>query len=427
LRILVYAHDLSIGGSQINAIDLAAGVAAAGHQVFVYGIPGPLVEYIRQRGLPYIAARRLRYRPAPSRILQLAVLARTHRLDLIHAYEWPPCLDAYFGTRLVVPVPVPVLCTVLSMAVMPIVPRSLPLIMGTEALAEQARQVQRGGVWVMEPPIDVERDHPDIDGQPFRTEHNAGWDELLIVSVSRLALDLKLDALVRVIDAAELLAERYRVRLLVVGDGPAHAALQCRAAAVNRRRGREVVTLVGPRLDPRQAYAAADVVVGMGSSALRALAIGRPVVVQGEQGFSEICEPGTVPIFLRQGFYGVGDNPVGAERLARQLETLLCDARRREALSRFGRSLVVERFSLRRAVGLLLNIYELVLARRACCWSYGEAVRSAAHALLLEMGNHNPSLEHKRRLREAALLRAAGEGAWPPAQSARSSYCEFSK
>ena len=124
MRILVYAHDLSIGGSQINAIDLAAGVAAAGHQVFVYGIPGPLVEYVRQRGLPYIAARRLRYRPAPSRILQLAMLARTHQLDLIHAYEWPPCLDAYFATGL--GTRVPVLCTVLSMAVMPLVPRSMP-------------------------------------------------------------------------------------------------------------------------------------------------------------------------------------------------------------------------------------------------------------------------------------------------------------
>lgn len=418
MRILVYAHDLSIGGSQINAIDLAAGVAAAGHQVFVYGIPGPLVEYIRQRGLPYIAARRLRYRPAPSRILQLALLARTHRLDLMHAYEWPPCLDAYFSTGF--GMRVPVLCTVLSMAVMPLVPRSLPLIMGTEALAEQARQTQRGGVWVMEPPIDVERDHPGIDGQPFRTEHNAGRDDLLMVSVSRLAIDMKLDALVRVIDAADLLADRFRVRLVLVGDGPAYAALHCRAAAVNRRRGREVVTLAGPRLDPRHAYAAADVVVGMGSSALRALAIGRPVVVQGEQGFSEICEPGTLPTFLRQGFYGVGDNPIGAERLARQLETLLCDAHRREALGRFGRSLVAERFSLKRAVGRQLAIYESVLGQPACR-SYGEAARSAARALLLEMGNHNPRLEHRRRIREAALLRAAGAGTWPPAQRARSS------
>ena len=44
MRIFVYTHDLSIGGSQINAIDLAAGVAAASHQVFVYGTAGPLVD-----------------------------------------------------------------------------------------------------------------------------------------------------------------------------------------------------------------------------------------------------------------------------------------------------------------------------------------------------------------------------------------------
>jgi glycosyltransferase involved in cell wall biosynthesis len=270
----------------------------------------------------------------------------------------------------------------------------------------------------MEPPIDVDWDQPGIDGQPFRNEHNVAREELLIVSVSRLAVDLKLDALVRVIDAADLLAVRYRVRLILVGGGPAHAALQCRAAAVNRRRGREVVTLAGPRLDPRQAYAAADVVLGMGSSALRALAIGRPVVVQGEQGFSEICEPDTLPIFLRQGFHGIGDNAVGAERLACQLESLLCNAHRREALGRFGRSLVVERFSLKRAVDRQLKIYESVLGHRARR-SYREAASSAARALVLELGNHNPRLQHRRRSREATLLRAAGEGVWPPSQTAR--------
>ena len=56
MRLLVYPHDLSIGGSQINAIDLAAGAAAAGHDVSVYGIPGPLVDYITERGLTYIPA-----------------------------------------------------------------------------------------------------------------------------------------------------------------------------------------------------------------------------------------------------------------------------------------------------------------------------------------------------------------------------------
>ena len=100
MKLLVAPHDLAIGGSQINAIDLAAGAADAGHDVVVYGVEGPLVDYIAARGLEYVPARPLRYRPAPSRIAQLATLARRRRLDLIHAYEWPPCLEAYYGAHL---------------------------------------------------------------------------------------------------------------------------------------------------------------------------------------------------------------------------------------------------------------------------------------------------------------------------------------
>jgi L-malate glycosyltransferase len=295
MRILVYAHDLAIGGSQINAIDLAAAAARAGHDVMVYGIPGPLVAYIEQRGLRFIAARRLRYRPAPSRIAQLTVIARRERLDLVHAYEWPPTLDAYFGPGLLAGVPV--LSTVLSMTVPPYIPASLPLIMGTADLGKAAQAVHRGDVWVIEPPIDVSEDHPALDGRAFRAEHGVRDSELLIVTVSRLAVDLKLDALVRGIDATARLAPRHPVRLIIVGGGPAHEALQQRAEQVNRRCGRPLVTLTGPSLNPRLAYAAADVVVGMGSSALRAMAIGKPVIVQGERGLrggnaSDVPAPG---------------------------------------------------------------------------------------------------------------------------------------
>lgn len=56
MRLLVCPHDLAIGGSQINAIDLAAGAASAGHDVIVYGIPGPLTGYIAEKGLRFIPA-----------------------------------------------------------------------------------------------------------------------------------------------------------------------------------------------------------------------------------------------------------------------------------------------------------------------------------------------------------------------------------
>jgi len=411
MRILVYPHDLAIGGSQINAVDLAAGAAAAGHEVVVYGKPGTLVKYIKKRGLRFIPAHPHRYRPGLPRVLELARLAKHERLDLIHAYEWPPCLDAYFGASLISGVPL--LCTVLSMAVMPNVPTSVPLIMGTEALGEEARKVQSAHVWVLEPPVDTLQDHPGISGETFRQRHGISQDERLVIVVSRLAIDLKLDALVRTIDAADLLATRHRIRLFIVGDGEARAALEVRAASVNRRHEREVITLNGAELDPREAYAAGDVVVGMGSSALRALAIGRPVVVQGEHGFSEIFEPATLALFIRQGFFGTGSGEAGANRLARQIDRLLSSTDLADQLGRYGRSIVIERFSLERAVPIQLDIYDKVV-RAPTRHRVSEVLRSASRALMLEMSNHDPRQKRRQTARELALMAAASQGRWPP-------------
>ncbi|SEH70625.1 Glycosyltransferase involved in cell wall bisynthesis [Rhizobium tibeticum] len=411
MRILVYPHDLTLGGSQINAIDLAAGVAERGHEVIVYGIPGPLVDYIEERGLRFLPAHDLKYRPAPSRIAQIAAISRRERLDLIHAYEWPPCLDSYFGAALALRVPL--LCTVLSMQVMPHIPASVPLIMGTADLGDEARKRHRANVWVLEPPIDVERDNPQISGREFRSAHGVGNEEFLIVSVSRLALDLKLDALVRGIDAVDQLASSHPVKLILVGDGPARGALQCRADDVNRRHGREVVALIGADPDPRSAYAAADLVIAMGSSALRALAIGRPLIVQGEQAFSELFDQTSCELFLRQGFYGLADGASGPSRLVAQIAPLIQQPDRRSELGQFGREFVSERFALHRAVDFQLDVYKSVLKASPAA-RISEAVRAAGLAASVEIANHNPFQKRRNRNLQKTILSAARSGEWPP-------------
>ncbi len=410
MRLLVAPHDLGIGGSQINAIDLAAAAAEAGHDVVVYGKEGPLVEYVESRGLEFIAARRLRYRPAPSRIAQLARLARRRRLDLIHAYEWPPCLDAYYGAHLADGVPL--LCTVLSMSVSPYVPRSVPLMMGTEALASEARRTHRAPVWALEPPIDTVADSPSIDGSELRSRHGIGEDEPLVVTVSRLALELKLDALVEAIDAADALAAELPLTLLVVGDGPAGPSLRARAEHVNRRWGREVVKFAGALSDPRPAYAAADLVLGMGSSSLRAMAIEKPVIVQGERGFSRLFEPDSYEYFARNGFWGLGNGGPDAACLIVQMRDLLNDTERRAELAGYGRAVVAERFSLERGNRFQLGAYEVVAsARHRRRW--GEAAIAAGRALRLELDNHDPRTKRARSASEAARLAAAAEAPLP--------------
>ncbi|MBX3596102.1 MAG: glycosyltransferase family 4 protein [Rhizobiaceae bacterium] len=404
MRVLVYPHELAIGGSQINAIDLAAHVASAGHEVFVYGRPGPLVPYIEKLGLSFIQAHPSQYRPSFNRVRELLAIARTEKLDLIHGYEWPTCLDAFFGAGLTNKTPV--VCTVLSMQVQPFVPRSVPLVMGTAKLGDEAKEQGYSKVWIMEPPIDTVNDNPSIDGTQFRESVRVSKTETMIALVSRLAVDLKLDALVQAIDAAEILSLNHPVKLVIVGDGPARASLEERAKRVNGSRGREVVHFAGAMLDPRPAYAAADVVLGMGSSSMRAMAMGKPVVVQGERGFSKTFSPQNAEYFYYEGFYGLGDGTIGAARLAKQLEAIITDPKERALLGSFGQKIVTEKFSLSVAGDAVLRIYDQVLKNRPK-YAASDACRSAWLAFMEEFNNHNPWRKRAFGNKEQALLEAA--------------------
>jgi glycosyltransferase involved in cell wall biosynthesis len=183
------------------------------------------------------------------------------------------------------------------------------------------------------------------------------------VSVSRLAAELKLEGLLTAIDVAGELAARAPLRLLVAGDGPARAQVEERAAKANAAAGAEVVVLTGELADPRPAYAVADIALGMGGSALRAMAFGAPLIVQGERGFWELLTPETLEQFLWAGWYGVGDDPAaGAARLRAHLDTLLADPALRARLGRESRRLAVERFALDRASRVQLDRYTEALA-----------------------------------------------------------------
>ena len=105
---------------------------------------------------------------------------------------------------------------------------------------------------------------------------------------------------------------------------------------------------------------------------------------------------------------------MGAGRLAGQLEGLLTDPARRQALGRFGREVVCERFSLARAVQLQLDIYQRVV-QRPPAWRLRDVLRSSGRALMLELRNHDPRAKRGRRLAEHHLFAAARQGVWPPA------------
>ena len=356
MKVIVYPHSLGIGGSQINAVDCAAAVRDTGHDVAVFGTPGPLVDRIKALGLPFVAAPIPRRRPDLRVMRALLALARDQRADLVHAYEWPPALEAYYGPRL--QAGIPVLFTIMSMAVAPFLPGSMPLVVGTRQVERRTAARHRGPVALLEPPVDTVGDHPGVDPAGFRRDHGLRAGERVVVIVSRLAVELKLEGLERSIAAVGRLARDRPVRLVIVGDGEAAGRLAGLAAEVNDRLGHRAVVLTGALLDPRPAYAAADVVVGMGGSILRGLAFGKPAVVLGERGFSEVLTPASIDRFMWQGFYGVGDGDLRPDRLCKQLAGLLADEALLRELGRFSREVVCSRYSLQAAGQRLDALYQ---------------------------------------------------------------------
>jgi glycosyltransferase involved in cell wall biosynthesis len=381
LKVLVYPHDMAMGGSQLNAIELAAAVGELGHSVAVVGDDGPLVQLVRELGLRHIPIPGSRRRPSPAVARDLRRLVRAEGIDIVHGYEWPPGLEA---AAAVFPLSrAAAVCTVMSMAVAPFLPRSLPLVVGTRAIQEKTAAGRPGPVHLIEPPVDVIANAPGHPVDAFRAEYGLQEAGMIdVVVVCRLVRELKLEGVLTAVDVVGELARELPLRLTVVGDGGERETVAEHAMKANARAGRRAVVLTGELFDPRPAYAAADIMLGMGGSALRSLAFGRPLVVQGEKGFWELLTPDTCGLFLQQGWYGVADGSGGAERLATILRALAADPARRAELGAYGRQLAEERFSLARAARVQEDIYVEALAGaragRSLLAQSDEAARSLA-------------------------------------------------
>jgi glycosyltransferase involved in cell wall biosynthesis len=150
---------------------------------------------------------------------------------------------------------------------------------------------------------------------------------------------------------------------VLVGDGERRRELQQLADSTNAELGRPAVILTGELLDPRPAYAAADLVVGMGSSALRAMAFGKPVVIAGERGFSAKFTPESANCFYYKGMYGLGNGSPDNSQLIAEIRELAEHPDLRSALGEFSRQFVVKHFALEVASARLAKFCETAISQ----------------------------------------------------------------
>lgn len=161
--------------------------------------------------------------------------------------------------------------------------------------------------------------------------------ELAVGMVGRLAWQKGIDDLFAAVPLVR--ARLPQARFFVVGGGRDAEAVAAAAAAPELR---DVVTLLGPRDDVPELFAAADIVVqssrreAMAQTTLEAMAVGRPVVSTTTVGADEAIEDGVSGLLVP-----VADPPA----LAAGIVALGCDPARRDALGRAARARIAGHFT----------------------------------------------------------------------------------
>lgn len=380
MKVLVFGDQLVVGGSQVNAIELTAALRDFyGFEMLYFATPGPMVRLLEEKQLRYLPAPEAGIHPSPSRTKALRDIVRAERPDLIHVWDWWQCLDAFYGVH--IPMRTPLLVTHMESDLTPILPKYLPTTYGTPKLCDDAKAEGRSRASALLPPVDIHLNSLDaVDPAPFRRQYGINDDDITVVTVSRLHPQLKSESLFRTVDALGKLGNEIpRLRYFIIGDGEIRQDLQREADRVNGLLGRSAVQLTGALLDPRPAYAAANIVVGMGGSALRGMAFGKPVIIVGEQGFSAPFIPESAEWFHYNGIFGRGESNPFSAGLPNDIRKFAKNPAALPEIGRFSRQFVVERYSLEAAAKQLAEAYQATLDDRAPIGAaLFDAFRSAA-------------------------------------------------
>jgi L-malate glycosyltransferase len=350
LKILSINNRFDICGARINAIELGAVLQDKyGHDVVLAGIEGPLVPLTKERDLRFIPlpaeADPVRVGSGIHRLRALRAAVRQERPDLVQI--WDPCVcdEVFYAAYVIMQIPIIVIC--MDMSIPPLPPKVVPITFGTPELTSAARNVGFSRAEMLLPPVDVALNAPGaVDPRPFMKLYSVKPEDITLVTVSRLVKSLKGESLYATLDAVRDLGRSLPVRFLIVGDGQMRSTLESRAKEVNQDLGRPAVVLTGPLVDPRPAYAAADLIIGMGTSALRGMAFEKPVIVVGEGGFVAPFTPKTAESLYYKGMYGVGADEHGTNDLIEIIRGLANTREQWSDIGRFSREFVLRHFSL---------------------------------------------------------------------------------
>ena len=188
----------------------------------------------------------------------------------------------------------------------------------------------------------------------------------VITNVSRMDENAALTSRLLIEIAPELHQRLPGVKLLIVGGGNIFEELCKKAAAVNASTGTNTVTMTGKRTDVTGFLTAGNLFVGVSRAALEAMAVSKPVLLTGNEGYLGLFAPGKEQVAVDTNFTCRGCEPPTKELLLDEIVRFFHSMSDEEkaSLGSFGREMVVTNYSVGRMTDDSLSAYSAALRRK---------------------------------------------------------------
>jgi lipopolysaccharide heptosyltransferase II len=368
LTIVQVLSWLNYGGVESYVIRLARALRERGHRLVVVSKGGPLVSELEESGIDHFQLDFTGLR-MPRGVLALRRLLEREQADVVNAHNWRAGLVSYLACRRAgVPHVLTIHGTRRPVNHAGVSYWSKKVVVVSEAsrrnLVEDfglpSDRVVRSMIGV-----DCERFRPAPPDRSLEEELGLRPAAPRVVHVSRFSHS-KTPVALALIEAMEALQEETPgIELVLVGEGPESDAVRRAAQRMNRRLGREAVSVPGGRTDIPRVLSLGEVVTGTASVALEAMACGKPVVAAGKGGYFGIVGPDNLGRAEESCFADHEQmEELSVQRLKEDVAALLCDKAKAARLGAFGRQTAESRYHVPKLASDMEGIYRQTLCDR---------------------------------------------------------------
>lgn len=209
--------------------------------------------------------------------------------------------------------------------------------------------------------IDTDKFSPNIDSTKIKQEFKLKA-ETVIVYVSRLDTD-RAKVAFELIDCVEALNKKFNnLKVLIVGDGNEYNSILKKAKLINKKLKKDIIIMTGMRTDINEIIAVSDLFIGVSRSALEAMAVSKPVIVAGNEGYIGVFNQNKLKSAIENNFTCRGNEPSSKDKLLKDILYILnLENNEREKLGMLGRQVILNNYSVTKMAKDCVKAYDAAL------------------------------------------------------------------